>query len=78
MSRAFPKTCEALIALGVDPATVRVEGIDLSGYYVFVLDESGRKIRRSSGAFQYQWHPWPSKDAALAVLEPFLLERASQ
>ena len=62
-SESFPRTCEVLRSLGIDPCTVLATGNDETGYLVLGRHPEGRILPSESDEFEMSRVPWPSRDA---------------
>lgn len=70
----FEKTIAAVRKLGINPELVTLGDLDIHGYEELVLVDGKRVYdHKTNGALTVR-REWPSLEAALSVLEPFLME----
>lgn len=74
MSEYLTNTSAAVRKLGIDPNTIRVDGLDIEGYWEVVLVDGQKVINEETGEIEVIRREWPSMEAALSVLEPYLIE----
>lgn len=79
MSRSpFPKTAEALQAVGIEPGTVSIEGFTADGYNVFLHDHKGRAIFSPDGRRTLVRLQFATPELGQALHTIYLAERAEQ
>lgn len=63
----YPRTCEFLADLGIDPIQVAVDGITIHGYDTFDLNAEGQRIYRDNELVRTRME-WPNPIVGMAVV----------
>lgn len=42
---AYPRTCQYIASIGIDPTMICVDGVTLGGYFEYATDDDGKRIR---------------------------------
>ena len=74
MSEYLINTIAAVRKLGIDPSIISVDNIDIEGYDEVVFVDGQKVVNPETGEVEMIRREWPSLEAALSVLEPYLIE----
>jgi hypothetical protein len=63
----YPRTCEFLVELGIDPIQVAVDGITIHGYDTFDANAEGQRIYRDNELVRTRME-WPNPLVGMTVV----------
>lgn len=69
----FPETFAAIKALGLQPALILIEGLDVSGYDQVILDEDDKRKYVNDELVTVR-REWPSPAIGLTIIDLFTKE----
>jgi hypothetical protein len=68
----YPKTVELLIAEGIDPNLITIEGINAGSYLQIVLDADGNRIMNPNGSIAAVQQAWPRPGLGGRVMQTMI------
>lgn len=71
----FRRTANVMRSFGINANLVPAYDMDITGYYMFVAGENGDRLRVKNGELVRVRHQWPSPEAAIAVIEQYILDK---
>lgn len=70
----YPRTCEVLESLGIDPAKAVAGGATEDGYISTVRHQDGTELPTEADSLDLYRAPWPSREAWLKFREALTLD----